>query len=597
MHTSRFCVILKSMKRLIDSAMKRTKCDLLFFGAEVFNVFTGKTEKKDIAVTNGKIAAVGEGYRGEREIDCTGLIALPAFIDSHIHVESTMLCPEEFASLALSHGTTAIVADPHEITNVCGVQGAEYLKDAFSRLQVGEEGIPALDVFMQLPSCVPATPFETSGAKINGKETEKELSRPLFYGLGEMMNVPAVLSAEEDCLAKLNAAHERGKPVDGHAPALSGEGLNAYACAGILTDHECLTAEECREKVSAGLYCQLRNGSSARNLEENCRAVDSYNYRRFLLCSDDRTAADFSECGLMDDALKKAVKCGVPAEQAICMATLNTAECYRLRGKGALSAGYDADIAFVSDLQNFAVKRVYKGGVLVAENGKAVIGQENRYLPDCVKNTVHMKEVSEKDFALSVKSGKARAMRVLPNSIVTQEEIISVTCRNGDILLEGTDLLKLAVVERHFASGNIGLGLVTGYGLRGGAIGISVAHDSHNLVILGDNNRDMARVARLLQQAGGGMALVCGEREEVFPLDIAGLMSSAPAREVISRTAELAALAKKMGVKECYEPFMTLAFLALPVIPALKVTDKGLFDSNKFKFVSIDAEEKAEEKI
>lgn len=593
MHANRFYVILGNMKRLIDSAMKRTECDLLLRGAKVFNVFTGKTAEADIAVTDGKIAAVGKGYRGKREVDCAGLIAIPGLIDSHIHVESTMLSPEEFASLALSHGTTAIIADPHEITNVCGVQGAEYIKETFSRIHVGEEGKSALDVYLQLPSCVPATPFETSGAKIDGKETVKELSRPLFYGLGEMMNVLGVLSAEEDCLLKISAAIEAGKPVDGHAPALSGEGLNAYACAGILTDHESLSAEECAEKVAAGFYCQLRNGSSAQNLAENCRAVNCYNYRRFLLCSDDRTAADFSRSGLIDDALRKAVKCGIPAEQAICMATLNVAECYRLRGKGALAPRYDADIVFVSDLTDFSVKRVFKSGELAVENGKAIFPHEERYFPDCVKNTVHVKDVTENDFAIPAKSGMMRAIYVLPHSIVTREEIVSVKSEGGDVRLENSDLAKIAVIERHFASGNIGLGLVKDYGLRGGAIGISVAHDSHNLVILGDRNKDMARVVELLKEAGGGTALVCGKREEVFPLDIAGLMSSASAEEVIARTAEITAHAREMGVKEYYEPFMTLAFLALPVIPALKLTDKGLFDVNRFAFVNLSTEEES----
>ncbi len=589
MHTNRFCAILKHMKKLIDSAMKRIECDLLLRGAMVFNAFTGITEEKDIAVISGKIAAVGKGYRGAREIDCSGLYALPGLIDSHIHVESCMLSPEAFASLALLHGTTAIVADPHEIVNVCGVQGAEYISEAFSRVRLGES--PVLDVYMQLPSCVPATPFETSGAKIGGKETEQELARPLFYGLGEMMNVPAVLGAEDECLQKLSAAKCEGKIVDGHAPALSGEGLNAYACAGIATDHESLTAEECTQKIAAGLYCQLRNGSSARNIQENCRAVNAYNYRRFLLCSDDRTAADLSKYGLMDDAVKKAVACGVPANQAICMATLNAAECYKLKGKGALAAGDDADIVFVTDLKEFCVKRVIKEGELAVEDGKILFPIKERYLPDCVKSTVRIKEIGEKDFMLSVKSGKARALCVLPRSIVTKEAIVSVAEEDGDVCLTGTDCNKIAVVERHFASGNIGLGLVKGYGLRGGAIGITVAHDSHNLVILGDNNRDMARVAQLLKEAGGGMALVNGTREEVFPLDIAGLMSSASAREVIACTSRMNALAREMGVKECYEPFMTLAFLALPVIPALKVTDKGLFDSEKFAFINTEVKE------
>lgn len=569
--------------------MKREACDLVITGAKILNVFTGETEEGDIAVAGGKIVGIGKGYSALHTYDAAGRFALPGFIDAHIHTESSLLSPEEFAAVALPHGTTAIVADPHEIVNVCGIGGAEYLQEAFSRLNAG--GVRPLDVYLQLPSCVPATPFETSGAAIDGKETERELSRSMFHGLGEMMNYPAVLSAEEDAVRKLEAALKCGKIADGHAPALSEDALNAYACAGIATDHEALNAEECRKKIARGLYIQLRNGSSAHNLEENCRAMNAYNYRRFLLCSDDKNARDLFERGHMDDALRKLVACGVPSSQAVAAATLNTAECYGLKGKGALAPSYDADIVLVNDPEEFRVSAVFKRGTPVAENGKALFPHEKRYLPDCVRNTVRIGKISEEQFRIRTRSGNLRTMRVAPRGLVTEEEIVSVRSADGDIVLENTDLCKLAVVERHFASGNIGLGLVKGYGLKGGAIGITVAHDSHNLVVLGDNNADMARVCELLRKSGGGMSLVCGREERVFPLDIGGLMSSMSANEVIKNTAELSRRAHEMGVKECYEPFMTLAFLSLAVIPKLKLTDMGLFDVEKFSFTDLEAEE------
>ena len=568
--------------------MKRKPCDLVLRGVQIFNVFTGETQPGEIAVLDGKICGIGSGYHGEREIDCEGLFAIPGLIDSHIHVESSMLSPEAFAALAVPRGTTGIVADPHELTNVCGIAGAEYLAEAFARLKTEGGNVP-LDLYLQLPSCVPATPFETSGASLGGEETAREIARPLFFGLGEMMAFPSVIAGEEDALRKIRAARDAGKPVDGHAPGVSGDALNAYSCAGILTDHEPLSAEECSERVARGMYVQLRNASSARNLERNCKAVTRFNFRRFLLCSDDKNAADLRDKGHLDDALRLAVSCGVPAAEAVCMATSNVAECYGIKGKGALAPGYDADIVLVDDLQSFRVRRVYKRGELVAEAGDPCFSHTQRYFPDAVRSTVHIAPVTAESFRIAGRTGKLRAIAVEPYSLTTHEEIVPVAVSGGDICVKGSDLCKLAVVERHFATGNVGLGVVKGYGFRGGALGITVAHDSHNIVVLGDDNADMARVVALLQRSGGGMALVANGKEEVFPLDIAGLMSSAPADEVIERTREIAAHARACGVKACYEPFMTLVFLSLLVIPDLKLSDKGLFDLTKYSFVDLDA--------
>ncbi len=572
------------MKNLIDVAMKREKGDLVIKNARIFNVFTGQIERGDIAVKGGMIAAVGNGYEGIEEIDAEGKVLLPGLIDSHIHIESSMLSPEAWAGLASPHGTTAIIADPHEIVNVCGVEGAEYMKEAFSRIKM--DGVPPIDLYLELPSCVPATPFETSGACIDGAETARQLARGIFFGLGEMMNFPAVISADEEVLAKLQAAERCGVPIDGHAPGVLGEALSAYRAAGVITDHESLSTEECCEKVARGMYVQVRCGSSTNNLADAAKAVDDFNFRRFVLCSDDKNAKDLSAAGHIDDALRRLVAAGVPAKYAIPMATLNIAECYHLKGVGAVAPGYVADMVLVDDVENFKVRATVKRGKVVSREGRALFGSTSRYLPQAVRSTVFIKPVTAESFRILSHGGRMRAMQVVPHSLFTDE--VFFTLPAGEAKLKGTEFLKLAVVERHHATGNIGLGFVKGYGLHGGAIGISVAHDSHNLVVLGDDDGAMSEVVALLERAGGGMALVDRDGEDVFPLDIAGLMSSRGVEEVISRTEALRERARRMGVTEGLEPFMNLAFLSLPAIPKIKLTDRGLFDLTKYSFVPLE---------
>ena len=576
---------MEDMKDFIDCAMKREPCDLVIRNARILNVFTGETEEGEIAVKDGIIVGIGSGYVARKAYDGAGMVFLPGLIDAHIHVESTMLTPEAFASLTVPHGTSGIVADPHELVNVCGIAGAEYLVAAFARLAPSP-----LDVYVQLPSCVPATPFETSGATLDSAETRLQLARDTFFGLGEMMNYVGVIAGEKEVLGKLEAAKAFSKIVDGHAPGVAGDALNAYLCGGIATDHESLSESEIREKIARGMYIQVRCGSSANNIAAAAKCITAENFPRFLLCTDDKHAHDLLTAGHLDDALRRLVAAGVSPYHAVRAATLNVAECYHLKGRGAIAPGYHADLVAVEDVTSFRVQAVFKGGRLVAEHGKALFSANETYLPDAVRGTVRVKEVTADDFRLPLKGDRARAMRVVDNDLVTNSVIVPVQKRDGDVVLHGTSLNKLAVVERHFASGNIGLALVEGYGLKGGAIGISVAHDSHNLVILGDDNAAMARVVALLKEAGGGMALVDGEGEEVFPLDIAGLMSSLPADEVASRIEHISRRAYQMGVRPCYDSFMTLAFLSLAVIPHLKLTDRGLFDVDKFTFTSTEIE-------
>ncbi len=569
------------LEKLIKAAKGEVKADVVLKNASYIDVFSGKISKGDIAIVGEKIVGTGN-YEGETEIDCTGLTVLPGYIDGHVHIESSQLSPEEFASLIVPRGTTTIIADPHEITNVCGMDGCEYISRA-------SENIP-LDVKLQLPSCVPATPFETSGARLDGGEISKQIKKDYIFGLGEFMNYPGVINCDRDVIKKLEAAHTEGKIIDGHAPAVYGKELNAYLCGGITTDHECVTKEEIEEKVSKGMYIHIRHGSSTQNLG-NAKFINARNSRRFILCTDDRHAADLKEKGHIDDALRRLVKDGLDPVTAVTCATLNCAECYNLKWRGAIAPFWFADLVVVDGLKNFNALYVLKDGKLVAKDGKALFDTSKRYLPKTVLNTVHLKELCADDFKISIKGNKVRAMTIEPGGVVTGCEIVEVRNEDGDINVKGTDLLKLAVVERHKMTGNIGKAIFKGYGLKGGAMGITIAHDSHNIILLGDDNAAMAKAANKLKEIGGGMVLVETDGETHYlTLDVAGLMSSCDAENLQSYSRAIIEQAHGMGVKREYEAFMSLAFLSLAVIPRLKILDTGLFDVEKFAFTTLEAE-------
>ena len=565
--------------RLADVAAGRRKADVVLKNAAYLDVFSVCMRRGDIAVCGGKIAGVGE-YEGEVEYDFGGKIVTPGLIDGHMHIESTQLSPEEFATLAVPRGTTLVVADPHEIVNVCGLAGARYISRAAARTP--------LEVKLMLPSCVPATPFETSGAVLGAAETAKAIKQKTFFGLGEMMNYPAIAAGEREVLAKMVAAAAAGKPADGHAPRMTGRELNAYVVSGAVADHECATPEEAEEKISKGMYVLLREGSASHDLKNLAPAVNDGNFRRFALCTDDRHADGLAEEGHIDHVLRTAVKSGISGERAVVMCTLNAAECFGLKGKGAVAPGYDADLAVFGDLKDFDCAAVFKGGKLVAEGGKALF-RCKKYVPAEVKNTVKVADVTPEDFTIKLKGTRARAIGLIKGSLVTRSLVEEVQSRDGDVVLEGTDLLRLAVVERHFATGRIGLGLVKGYGLKGGAVATTVAHDSHNIIVIGDKKDDMAAAVAELKRIGGGMALSLGRVVHPAPLPIAGLMGSALCKKHVKLSAALSEMAYAAGVDRGFEAFMTLSFLALAVLPELRLTDRGLFDVTKFGFTSIDA--------
>ena len=568
------------LEKYIKAAKRETKADLVLKNTSYVDVFSGKVRKGDLAIVEDKIVGIGE-YDGIEEIDCKGLTVIPGLIDGHVHIESSQLSPEEFASLIVPRGTTAIIADPHEIVNVLGMAGCDYIIKA-------SKSVP-LDVMINLPSCVPATPFETSGATISGEDTERYIKIDEIFGLGEFMNYPALINCDPDALKKAESAITEGKIIDGHAPSVSGYDLNAYLCCGISTDHECATKEEVEEKISKGMYIHIRHGSSTKNLS-NAKFMTSENSRRFLLCTDDRHAADLKEYGHIDDALRRLVKDGIDPVRAVTCATLNAAECYNLKNRGGIAPFWLADLVVVDDLKNFNAKIVIKDGKPVAKDGKALFDTTKRYLPANVLNTVHIRTLAADDFKMDLKSDRAKAITLQAGGIITDCEIVNIKRADGDIDVKNTDILKLAVVERHKMTGNIGRGLLKGYGFKGGALGLTVSHDSHNIIALGDSNEAMAKAANRLKEIGGGMVIV-EENGEVHSvtLDIAGLMSSSDAQNLQRESRALIDLAHKMGVADGYEPFMSLAFLSLAVIPKLKLLDTGLFDVGKFQFTSVEA--------
>jgi adenine deaminase len=570
-------------KRLIEVAKGKRAAELVLKNAQVVNVYTHELLKGDLAVDQGVIAGLGS-YVGEEERDLEGRFLLPGLIDSHVHIESSFLSPEQFALLVLPRGTTTVVADPHEIANVSGLDGIRYMIDAAAKAP--------LDVFFMLPSCVPSTSFENAGAVLDAEALATLIDEPAVLGLGEMMDYPALLAGDPGVLAKLDLALGAGKPADGHAPMVLGNELSAYRAAGITTDHESSTLEEMRARLRLGMRVLIREGSAARNLGTLIEGVDEHNAHLCSFCTDDKQPADILAEGHIDFILRAAVAKGLDPITAVAMATVNAARGYGLYDRGALAPGMLADIAVVDDLAEFSVREVYKRGERVAEGGAPLFSVG---LPDRTKvsDTVNAAPVTEADFVLPLRSDKAHVIQVVPDSLITKRTVRQVTRdQHGNFTVDPKDdVLKLAVIERHRRTGNIGLGLITGFGASGGAMATTIAHDSHNLIVLGDSDADMLQAADELLRIGGGMCIVSrGEVLDSLPLPIAGLMTSEPAGEVGPRIAALTEAAhERLGVNRALDPFTALSFMALPVIPELKLTDMGLFDVVAFDFLPLEA--------
>jgi len=574
---------MESLKRFIRMAKGEIKAELVLKNAEVFHVFTGEFIKNDVAIADGRVAGIGS-YEGEREIDLAGKYLTPGFIDSHIHIESSMLSPLEFARAVVPLGTTTVVADPHEIANVTGLAGLHYLLAATADLP--------LNAYFMLPSCVPATDLENSGAKLLAADLAELIDEPRVLGLGEMMNYPGVLLGDSAVLAKLKLAGQ--KKIDGHAPGLTGKELMAYAAAGIESDHECLTAEQAREKLRTGMYLMIREGSAAKNLAALLPVINAYTAQFCCFAADDRHPADLLESGHINNMVKIAVEAGIALPTALQMATINAARYFKLADIGAIAPRCKADILVFDNLDDWQPCMVFKDGVLVAKDKKPLF-ERSAAIPPAIKHTMHLGEIDRQKLMIKANgSDRAHVIGLVPQQIVTRHLQMPVPVQDGIVRTDtAMDLLKLAVFERHQATGNIGVGLVQGFGLKKGAIASTIAHDSHNLIAIGTNDGDIATAARELARIEGGIAIVAeGQVLGSLALPIAGLMSEESAASVETKLGNLKKLAYELGVHEAYDPFLTLAFLSLPVIPELKLTDRGLVDVTAFAIIPVMAGQK-----
>ena len=570
-----------SLETLLVVARGEQPADLVLRGGTLVNVFTGELYETDVAIVDGRIAGLGDGYIAARELDMRGRYLCPGFIDGHMHVESTMVTIPQFARAVVPRGTTTVVLDPHEIANVHGVAGIRYVLDS-------RRGMP-LSVFVMLSSAVPATGMETAGAALDAAELVPLYAEDGVLGLAEMMNFPGVVSGDPPTLDKIRTAQAAGLAIDGHAPGLSGPRLSAYVAAGVGSDHECTTMEEAREKLRLGMYLMIREASNAHNLAALLPVVTPQNSRRCILVTDDRHPADLLGQGHIDNLIRMAIDLGLDPVLAIQMATLNPAEWFGLSrlGYGAIAPGYRADIVVVDDLRALSISHVFVGGQLVVRDG-ALVDLAPAPAPLQLPRSIQIAWDRFPGFSIPATGEYVRVIEAIPGQIVTKQDVSRATVRDGLAVADpGRDLLKLAVVERHGKNGNVGLGFVRGFGMRRGAIASSVAHDSHNVIVVGVDDDDMLAALKAVEALGGGQVVVDdGELLAHLPLPIAGLISDQPIEAVRDMVDELHGAFAQLGGK-LEAPFMALSFLALPVIPSLKLTDQGLVDVERFEQVSL----------
>ena len=552
-------------QQIIDVAAGRKKADLVLKNATYVNVFSGELMTEDIAVTHGLIVGLGQ-YEGITEVDMTGRIVCPGFIDAHIHLESSLVSPVEFARAVLPHGTTTVITDPHEITNVMGTDGIDYMLCATEDLPV--------DVRFMIPSCVPASPLDESGANLDYRDVDSFFDHPRVLGLAEMMNFPGILAADSGTVAKIVASQAHHKKIDGHAPGLKGKDLNAYISAGVYSDHECADLEDALLKLRLGQFIMVREGTAARNLEALIELVkSSRHFDRCMFCTDDKHPSDLLEKGHIDYICRKAVALGADPIQVVQVACLHAARYFLLNNRGAIAPGYLADFAVVDNLTDFNVLTVFKKGQLVFDKGE-VAEIPAPHIPE------HLQQMALDTFHLP---------RLTPESFRETRQKALIGMVDGQIITEDKgyaqgvdterDILKMAVIERHKNTGHIGIGYLTGYGLKRGAVATSVAHDSHNIICVGCSDTDMAAAANRVAENHGGIVVVAdGQVLAELPLEIAGLMSNRPLTEVNDLLENAKETAHGLGVNPGIDPFMTLSFMSLPVIPTLRLTTRGVVD-------------------
>ena len=568
----------RDAQELLAVARGEKPAPLVLKGASVLNVFTGELLEQDLALCGERIAGLGQ-YRGIQEIDLKGRTLVPGFIDGHMHLESSMMTPRQFARAVVPRGTTTVVTDPHEIANVLGAPGIYYLLESAA-------GLP-LDMWVMRSSCVPATHLENAGAALTAADLAR-LEHPKLLGLAEMMNFPGLLHGDPECLQKVLQTGDQ--PVDGHAPRLSGQALCAYIAAGIQSDHECTSADEAREKLRLGLHLMLREGSVTRDIEALLPVVDAVNAHRCFFVTDDREPIDLQREGHIDFCIRKAIRLGCPVVRAYTMASYTAARYFQLHFLGALAPGYIADLVVVSDLQQVTAEKVMKRGQWVGENGRLLWNGAPASVA-APAPTVHLPALQASSFEIHGEREEVHVIELIAHQIVTGRSTARVPKVNGKLCSDPSqDVLKLAVIERHKATGNIGLGFVRGFGLKRGAIASTVAHDSHNLVIAGCSDEDMLQAAQEVEKLNGGWVVVAdGQLLAALPLPIAGLLSDQPLEQVAQANLDLIEATRKLG-GTAPNPFMSLSFLALPVIPSLKLTDLGLVDVDQFSLVPLATE-------
>lgn len=575
------------LKTQVLTAAGSRKAELVLKNGWVVNVFTEELEQTDVAITDGMIVGLGD-YAGETEVDVNGSFVCPGFLDGHIHLESAMIAPAEFERAVLPHGTTGVMTDPHEIANVAGTQGIEYILAETEDLK--------LDVFVMLPSCVPATGLDESGAVLAAGQLKSFYENERVLGLAELMNSYGTVQGDESILNKILDADEAGKIINGHAPGLTGKQLNAYVAAGVGDDHECSGMKEALEKLRRGQWIMIREGTAAKNLEALISLCRAPYYQRCMFVTDDRHPGELIEMGHMDYIIRKAISLGADPIQSIKMATLNPAQYFGLKKRGAVAPGFQADLVVLSNLEQVKVSQVYKAGKLAADQGGIVEmkrqerTEAEKSLYPRIYQSFHLAEVTKEQLQLVPQGNLVRVLCLTPYELLTTERTITWTEVPGyapGVDVE-QDVIKMAVLERHHDTGHIGIGFLGGYGLKAGAVAASVAHDSHNLIVAGVNDSDMVLAANTVRRNQGGLAVVKdGEVLGQLPLPVAGLMSLEPAEVVEEKLDELKALTRELGIPESVDPFMTLAFTSLPVIPKLRLNTYGLIDTEKQEAVPV----------